>query len=172
MNVLEALLLSCYSPNFLVVEVAPGPNIAVPHVLKRIALPFRYVSLDMEKMCIQLQKEGVGKLDMEGVAGDAVHLPFRPGCVDMFIFHHAIDDILETKGPEGLRASIEDALRTLKAGGSMIFSHSTFNYDRYTLKIDLYDVQALLQHRIKGRFKSIDGRRQKWLLVEDVHTLG
>ena len=169
LSVLETVLRAYHGSDPLVVEVATGPNIAVPHVLKKSASSFRYVSLDLEKTCIQLQRNGVGNMNVEAVVGDAVNLPFRHKCVDIFIFHHAIDDILETRGLEGLRASIENALRTLKIGGTIIFSHSVFDYDQYTLKIDLFKVQALLRNRVEGYFKKIDGPRQKWLIVEDVH---
>ena len=135
-------------------------------MLKRIGSSFHYVSFDIEKKHINLQKEGVQIV--EGVVGDAVHLPLRHGCVDIFVFHHAIDDILETRGSEGIRASIEEALRTLKAGGCVIFSHCIFSYDPYTLEMDLSDVQDFLQSKVKGRFRNIDGSRQRWLLVEEV----
>jgi len=172
LNILETLLRKCNSPNFLVVEVATGPNIAIPHVLKKITSSFRYVSLDMEKAHIQLQKEGDGTANVEGVIGDATHLPFRLRCVDVFVFHHAIDDILETRGFQGVKTSIEGALRVLKQGGFMIFSHSVFSYDPYTLNISLSDVQAFLQNRIDGCFKRIQGPRQDWLLVEDINVHG
>lgn len=149
--------------------MATGPNIAVPYVLKRIGLPFRYVSFDIEKRHINLQKEGIQ--DVEGVVGDATYLPLWSRCVDVFVFHHAIDDILETRGSEGVRTSIEQALRTIKAGGCMIFSHSIFAFDPYTLKMDLSEVQDFLQTRIKGKFQNIDGSRQTWLLVEDIQVV-
>jgi len=172
LGVLETLLRRCYSPDFLVVEVATGPNIALPHVLRKIASPFRYVSLDMERAHIRLQREGVGTATVQGVVGDAVHLPLRSGCVDVLVFHHAIDDILETGGFGGVKASVEGALGVLKAGGSMIFSHSVFAYDPYTLKIGLSDIQAFLEGKVKGRFLRIDGPRQRWLLVEDIRVPG
>jgi len=169
LDVLETLLHSCYSPNFLVVEIATGPNIAVPHILKNIALPFRYISLDVNKAHIKLQKEGVGTSNVQGVVGDAIHIPFHNESVDMIVFHHAVDDILETRGVEGVKSSIEDALRTLKPEGCMIFSHSIFANDPYTFNIDLLDVQTFLEKRITGRFIRIKGFRQKWLIVEDIH---
>jgi len=172
LNILETLLRRCNRPDLLVVEVATGPNVAVPLVLKRITSSYRYVALDIEKAHIQLQKEGGGTANVEGVIGDAAHLPFRHGCADVFVFHHAIDDILETRGFEGVKASIEEALRTLKAGGFMIFSHSVFSYDAYTLNISLSDVQAFLQNRISGCFRGIQGSRQDWLLVEDIRVHG
>jgi len=166
LRVLETLLRQCFRPDLLVVEVAAGPNIAVPHVLKRNAMAFGYVSLDLQKAHIRLQRKGVGNTNVNGVVGDATRLPFRHRCVDMFIFHHAVDDILETKGFGGVKASIEEALRTLKQGAYIVFSHCVFSYDPYTLDIDLSDVQAFLQHRIKGRFQRIDGPGQSWLLVQ------
>jgi len=172
LNVLETLLRRCYSPDFLVVEVATGPNIALPHVLKRIASSFRYVALDMERTHIQLQRGGVGAASVHGVVGDAVHLPLRSGCVDVFVFHHAIDDILETRGFGGVKASVEGALGALKAGGCMIFSHSVFTYDPYTLEISVSDIQVFLEGKVRGRFQRVDGPRQRWLLVEDIHVHG
>lgn len=172
LDVLETLLRSCYTPDFLVAEVATGPNIAVPHVLKRIRSSCDYVSLDLEKAHIRLQKKGAGAAHVQGVIGDATRLPLRDGCVDTFVFHHAVDDILETRGLEGVKSSIEEALRALKEGGCIIFSHSVFSYDHYTLKIDLPKVQTFLQRRVKGRFKMIDGIRQRWLLVENIHAHG
>jgi len=172
LNVLETLLRRCYSPDFLVVEVATGPNITVPRALKKVAPSFRYVALDMERTHIQLQRAGVGAASVQGVVGDAVHLPLRSGCVDVFVFHHAIDDILETRGFGGVKASVEGVLRVLKAGGSMILSHSVFIYDPYTLKISVSDIQAFLEGKVKGRFQRIDGPRQRWLLVEDIHVHG
>jgi len=172
LGVLETLLRRCYRPDFLVVEVATGPNIALPHVLKKIASPFRYVTLDMERAHIRLQREGVGTATVQGVVGDAARLPLRDGCVDLFVFHHAIDDILETGGFGGVKASVEGALGALRAGGCLIFSHSVFAYDPYTLKVGLSHIQALLESKVKGRFQRIDGPRQRWLLVEDIHVCG
>jgi len=170
LHILETLFRRCYGPDFLVVEVATGPNVAVPYALKRLAPSFRYVSLDVERNHVQLQKQGAGNTNVEGLVGDATQLPFRDRCVDTFVFHHAIDDIFETRCLEGVITSIQEALRTLKAGGSLIFSHNVFTYDPYTLKINLTYVQDFLQRRIKGRFQTIDGPKQRWLLIEDIYT--
>jgi len=143
---------------------------AVPSALRRIAPSFRYVSLDIEKAHIQLQRKGAGKANVEGLMGDATRLPLRDKEVDIFIFHHAIDDVLETRGSEGLMASLEEATTALKTGGCMIFSHSVFTYDLYTLKIDLTCIQDFLQGKVRARFQKFEGPMQTWLLVEGIQA--
>lgn len=166
-DILE-MLLSLGISN-LVVEVAAGPNIAVPHILKKKCLSSNYVSVDIEKGHIQLQKEGVVTPNMEVVVADATHLPVQDEQVDIFVFHHAIDDILESHGFEGLWASIEEALRTIKKGGCIIFSHCVFSHDPYTTKTNLKEVHNFLKGSVIGLFQEIRGSQQDWLIMRNIH---
>jgi hypothetical protein len=87
----------------------------------------------------------------------------------MFIFHHAIDDLLEMKGFKGLWASIDEALRTLKKEGCMVFSHCILSYDDYTKEISLSTVQKFLEKRVNCSFQRVSGSGQNWLFVKKYH---
>jgi SAM-dependent methyltransferase len=163
-DVLEKLLVD-YRNHNIVIEVASGPNIAVPFIINKNKMPCFYVSIDLERSHIQLQRKGIGTKNVQGLIGDATNSPLRNECVDIFIFHHAIDDIIETKSFEGLYASLREASRTLKKGGCMIFSHSVFSSDPFTKNINLSIVQSFLEGRIKGSFRRYQGSLQDWLFV-------
>jgi len=169
-GVLEAILRERRRPGLLVVEVATGPNVAVPRAVGRAAPSSRYVTLDVEREHILLQRAGSGGVEVEGVVADATCPPLVDGCADIFVFHHAIDDIFETRGVEGVRASVEAALRALRGGGCLVFSHSVFASDPFTERVGLADVRALLEGRIRGQIQELEGPAQSWLIVRDVHT--
>ena len=165
-NILESILNEC-SPR-VVVEAASGPNVAVPTILHNIHLNSAYVSIDIRKEHLQLQSLPLHSKENQGIMADATYLPLRDGSVDLFIFHHALDDILETKGFNGMWASITEALRTLRHNGQMIFSHCVFSNDRYTKEISLENVARFLKKIMIGSFQSIKGRRQEWLFVNEI----
>jgi ubiquinone/menaquinone biosynthesis C-methylase UbiE len=163
-DVLEKLLMDYRNPN-IVIEVASGPNIAIPFIIEKKKISCFYISIDLEKSHINLQKKGIGTKNVEGLIGDASNSPLINECVDIFVFHHAIDDIIETKGFKGLYASLEEAIRVLKKGGCMIFSHCIFSSDPFTKDINLSIVQSFLEGRIKGNFRRVQGSMQDWLFI-------
>ena len=75
----------------------------------------------------------------------------------------------EFRGPTRVTQA---ALRALRDGGRLVFSHSVFASDPFTERVGLADVRALLEARIRGQIQELEGPAQSWLVVKDVHTRG
>ena len=170
-DVLEEQLRKHYRTSFVVAEVCAGPNVAVPYALANLAGSFIYVSVDILIHHILLQRSGVPSEKVNGVLGDAVYPPLAKNSVDLIIFHHAIDDIFETRGMAGVALAIENAFETLKKGtGCMIFTHSIMDFDPDTRKVDLTDVESILNKAFDCRQTRINSG-QEWLVVDNIHRL-
>lgn len=165
----EQLRIRC-RPNFVVAEVCAGPNIAVPYVLNRLNKPFTYITIDLLENHIRLQK--TGEESITGILADAAQLPLSNNSVDLFMFHHAIDDILETRGMRGVSLAIDDAFRTLKDDcGFMIFTHCLMWWDPDTGRIDIKDIEDILEKSFDFNKTAIESG-QDWLIVDQMrrHT--
>ncbi len=86
--------------------------------------------------------------------------------VDLFVFHHAVDDILETCGQSGVYDSIGEALRVVQPGGYIVFSHCVFDHDPFTLDISLEDVEEMLAEFGQTNCNRRTAHHQEWLFVQ------
>jgi hypothetical protein len=92
-------------------------------------------------------------------------LPLKSASIDLFFFHHAIDDILETEGMGGVESALNESLRVTPPGGVIAFSHRVFEYDEFTKKISLGDIETLLAGIGSFDKKRCHGGQQDWLIV-------
>lgn len=150
-----------------VVEVASGPNIVVPYLLEKLGSDFTYLSVDINPGHLRLQSKGLSRKESAyAVQATARCLPVRNSVVDLFVFHHAVDDILETCGQAGVYDSIGEALRVVQPGGHIVFSHCVFDDDPFTSEISLEDVEEMLAEFDQTNCDRREAHHQEWLFVE------
>ena len=143
-------------------DVACGPNRAIEVFLKANGPGVNYLALDLRPEPLRIRR-GRSKA-LEGVVADATRLPFVSGAFDVIFYHHAIDDIVETRGEGSIPEFIGEGIRALRGGGTLAFSHAILPEDPYTELAGLEDVRAVL--RGEGKMRCIQGNRQEWLIFE------
>lgn len=125
---LENILRQLVSPFSLVLEVCSGPNIVVPLLLKRLDRPVSYLSIGINTAHLLQQRRGVN-FPVQSIRGDATALPLASRSVDLYLGHHAINDIWLTKGEAGVTRSYQEMHRVLKAGGYLVQSDCVLQHD-------------------------------------------
>lgn len=148
------------------VDVACGPNVIVPRTLLKRDAPFTYVAVDIDLHHLDIQRRGIRNDEACSICAASSDLPLKTGSVSLFIFHHAIDDILETQGLAGIELSLKESLRVTTEGGVLAFSHCVFDYDRFTKKISLDDIETILAKSGSFEFEKRRGTQQDWLIVK------
>ena len=148
------------------VDVACGPNVVVYEALLDRDASFIYVAVDIDPYHLGLQRCAAGNAHAYRVCASSSCLPLKTGSVDLFIFHHAIDDILETEGMAGIELSLQASLRVTRNGGLIIFSHCVFESDEFTKKVSLADVEEILAKTGRFGLEKRSGRQQDWLIVK------
>lgn len=137
----------------------------VPHVLGKLGRGFTYIAVDTNADCLRGQQRQRSR-DLHCIQANSCKLPLRTSSADLVVFHHAIDDILETCGPSGVYDSIGEALRVVRPGGYMIFSHCFIEHDPYTSEISLEDVEEMLEEFGQANYNRRRARHQDWLFLE------
>jgi len=148
---LENLLAQFVEPGATVVEVCSGGNIVVPLLLSRLGIQVSYWSVGTDLGHLRQQREGVA-FDIHTVRGDATALPFASSTVDLYIGHHAINDVWLSKGDAGVEASYVEMDRLLRPDGYLIQSdvhlqHDARVGDPSTKIVDLRGLIAFLSAR-------------------------
>ncbi len=149
-----------------VFELASGPNIVTPYLLERTGKAYRYIACELEPYHLKLQLEGVADARVLGTISDGMHLPLQSACADMAVFHHAIDDLYETRGKAGLARSLAEAWRVLKPSGYAVFSHCEFPGDPATLEVNLDLVKLLASETGFKYLERKQAQAQEWLIVQ------
>lgn len=124
----EHMLKQLVKPNAVIAEICSGPNIVVPLLLSRLNIPVTYFSIGINEAHLLQQKGGV-RFPIHSVKGDATELPIASGTVDIYVGHHAINDIWLTKGTAGVERSYEEMHRVIKPDGYIIQSDCVLQHD-------------------------------------------
>lgn len=161
-DVLESIIRGCDFKAQRALDVACGPNRAIEGALERAKPSVSYLALDLRPEPLFI-KRGRSKA-LEGVVADATQLPFVSGAFDAIFYHHAIDDIIETRGKGSIPEFIGEGIRILRSGGTLAFSHAILSGDPYTELAGLEDVRGALTG--EGKMRYIQGNLQDWLIFE------
>lgn len=124
----ENLLKQILKPGFIVLEVCSGPNVIVPLLLKRLNIPVTYYSVGINEYHLIQQRQGVN-YPIISIIGNATDLPIADKSVDLYIGHHAINDIWLTKGMAGVDKSFLEMDRVTKDTGYIIQSDCVLQHD-------------------------------------------
>lgn len=125
---LENVLKQVVQPDMIIVEICSGPNIIVPLLLKRLQYAVRYYSIGINETHLLQQKKGVN-YPIQSIKGDATELPLISESVDIYIGHHAINDIWLTRGIAGVEQSYREMHRVIKKEGYIIHSDCVLQHD-------------------------------------------
>jgi SAM-dependent methyltransferase len=125
---LENLLRHVVRPGATVVEVCSGANIVVPLLLARTGVPVTYYSIGTDVEHLRQQREGV-RYPIRSVRGDATDLPLESASVDVYIGHHAINDIWLSKGAVGVARAYDEMHRVVKRDGFIVQSDCLLQHD-------------------------------------------
>jgi ubiquinone/menaquinone biosynthesis C-methylase UbiE len=161
-DILEGVIRACDFRAQRALDVACGPNRAIELALEPIEPDVRCLALDLRPEPLYIRR-GRSKA-LEGVVADATRLPFVPGAFDAIFYHHAIDDIIETRGKGAIPEFIGEGIRALRSGGTLAFSHALLSGDPYTEIAGLEDVRVALGG--DGKMRCIRGNLQDWLIYE------
>ncbi|MGQ9514937.1 MAG: class I SAM-dependent methyltransferase [Thermoproteota archaeon] len=161
-DLLNALIEDCEIKMHGILDVACGPNRIVEIATKCIKSSSLYIALDIRPEPIIL-KRNESKI-VQGVVADALFMPFISESYDIVFYHHAIDDIVETRGKGSIPDLIAEGERVVRSGGALVFSHSIIAGDRSTKIVGLDDVKKELDYR--GEIKQIRGTFQSWLIFK------
>jgi len=148
-----------------VVDVACGPNVTVPRTLFKRGAPFTYVAVDIDAHHLHVQRRAIRDAHVHTICGSSSALPLKASSVNLFIFHHAIDDILETEGMAGIESSIKESLRVTTVSGAIVLSHCVFDADEFTKKISLRDIERLLLDNGPLKIEKRRAKQQEWLIA-------
>jgi len=162
MDVLESIIRGCAFEVNRVLDIACGPNRAIEMALELLKPNVRYYAIDIRPEPLSLKKKE--SRDSEGIVADATNTPFVSGSFDIVFFHHAIDDIIETRGRGSLPDFTREGARVVRRGGTLAFSHAILSGDKYTRLAGLEDVRRAWRGR--GTMKRIHGKLQDWLIFE------
>lgn len=124
----ENLLKQLARPHSTIVEVCSGPNIIVPLLLKRLHIPVNYYSIGIDQAHLRQQRNGVA-FPIQSIQGDATRLPLSNHSVDLYIGHHAINDVWLSKGSQGVEQSYKEMHRVIKYNGYIIHSDCILQHD-------------------------------------------
>jgi len=148
-----------------VFELASGPNICTPWTLARLDRGARYIAVELDWEHLLLQRGSLNGQPYLLLLADACQLPLADESADVAVFHHAIDDVFETRGKSGVQHTITEAARALKPGGYAIFSHCELVGDDASFGIDLdFAMQACAESGLL-EVRRISESAQDWLLV-------
>lgn len=164
-ELLEKWLAESVPAGGVVLELASGPNICTPWTLARLGRGARYIAVELDWEHLMLQR---GSLDGQPyllLLADSCQLPLADESADVAVFHHAIDDVFETRGKSGVQHTIAEAARALKPGGYMIFSHCELVGDEATFGIDLDFARQVGAGCGLVEVRRESAAAQDWLLV-------
>jgi len=162
MDVLKSIIQGCHFKAQRALDIACGPNRAIESALELVKPSVSYFALDLRPEPLFI-KRGESQA-LEGVVADATQLPFISGSFDVIFYHHAIDDIIETRGKGSISDFIEEGMRILRSGGTLVFSHAILSGDPYTELAGLEDVKVALAG--EGKTQYMHGNLQDWLIFE------
>jgi SAM-dependent methyltransferase len=170
---LENILRQLVRPESVVLEVCSGPNIVVPLLLKRLGRPVTYLSVGMNTAHLRQQKQGVN-FPIQSIRGDATALPLAADSVDLYLGHHAINDIWLTKGEAGVTQSYQEMDRVLKEDGYLIQSDCVLQHDSRvgdpsTRLIDLESLIRFLDQR-PYRWERSNGGELNWIVASPTRS--
>ena len=164
-ELLEEWLAETVPADGVVFEIASGPNTCMPWALARLGRGARYIAVELDWEHLLLQRASLNRQPYLLLLADGCSLPLADGCADVAVFHHAIDDVFETRGKVGVQQAVFEAARALRPGGYAMFSHCALAGDDATFGIDLdFAMQVSAESGL------IEVRRackpaQDWLLV-------
>lgn len=162
MDILKSVIRGCVFEKQRILDIACGPNRAIETALELVKPNVRYFAIDIRpEPLILKKKESKG---LEGIVADATCTPFVSGSFDIVFYHHAIDDIIETRGKGSLPDFTREGERIVRKGGTLAFSHAILPGDPYTKLAGLEDVRKVWMK--KGTMRRIQGNLQDWLIFE------
>lgn len=125
---LENLLRQVIRQGQTVVEVCSGGNIVVPLLLRRLGIEVTYYSVGLDTAHLRQQQRGV-EYPIRSVRGDATALPLPDGSVDVYLGHHAINDVWLSRGEAGVEASYDEMDRVVHPEGYIVQSDCVLQHD-------------------------------------------
>ncbi|HWS82758.1 MAG TPA: methyltransferase domain-containing protein [Ktedonobacteraceae bacterium] len=165
---LENVLRQAVKSGAIIVEVCSGPNIIVPLLLKRLNHNVQYYSVGINKAHLKQQQRGVD-FPIYSIKGDATALPLTSKSIDIYIGHHAINDIWLTKGSVGVEKSYSEMHRVTKKDGYIIHSdcvlqHDTRVGDPSTKIVNLEGLKRFL-HSHQYHWVAQNGGEMDWIIA-------
>ncbi len=164
-KLLEKWLAESVPAGGVVFEIASGPNICTPWTLARLGRGARYIAIELDWEHLLLQRASLNGEPQLLVLGDGCKLPLADESTDVAVFHHALDDVFETRGKPGVRQAVTEAARALRPGGYVIFSHCELVGDEATFGIDLDFAMQVGTDCGLVEVRRESAAAQDWLLV-------
>jgi SAM-dependent methyltransferase len=172
---LENLLSKIVKPGMVITEICSGANYVVPVILNRLNFKVTYISIGDYIPHLKKQQEGIPSFPIHSIIGDATFLPLQSNSVDIFIGHHAINDIWLSKGDVGVEASIRESFRVVKPGGYIIHSHNYNAIDELRLgdqscrKVNLHTITSFMDE--KWEITMENGGELDWLIARKNYNM-
>lgn len=162
MDILKSVIEGCVFEKYRALDIACGPNRAIEAALGSVKPNVRCFAIDIRPEPLAIKKEE--NRELEGIVADATCTPFVSGSFDIVFYHHAIDDIIETRGKGSLPGFTREGERIVRRGGTLAFSHAILSGDPYTELAGLEDVRKVRTR--KGSMRRIRGDLQEWLIYK------